>query len=137
MTPLLANMNGFQVNVFHRGGSPLLSLFRPCLYHSHPHSRPRVRMKFQPTYAAPSRTFTSTPGVRATHKDQPVSSLLSQALDQRQQAVRDTQADNVGPFMLGTIQRTGPKQKKWSELTTKGKGALLNGCHFTSVLFIA
>ncbi|OCB91642.1 hypothetical protein A7U60_g1103 [Sanghuangporus baumii] len=69
----------------------------------------------------PKRGFASSSPVSATHRDAPPSSLLSQALDQRRQAVRDSQADTAGPFMLGPIERTGPKQKKWSELSTKGK----------------
>lgn len=122
-TPPWPVMHGVQVYTLGRGSSPLLSFLRPCLFHSHPKTRPRTRLKFvQPVCAGPSRTFSSTTPVHATHRDQPVSSLLSKALDQRQQAARDAHADNVGPFMMGTIQRTGPKQKKWSELTTKGKG---------------
>lgn len=53
------------------------------------------------------------------------SSLLSEALDQRQRMARNAQQDSVGPFALGGI---GPridaneKVKKWNELDAKGKG---------------
>ncbi|TFK57502.1 hypothetical protein OE88DRAFT_1671543 [Heliocybe sulcata] len=61
----------------------------------------------------------------ATHKDPVIpSSLLSQALDQRQrQARRD---ENIGPFQLGIVPPT-PEEvghvKKWSELSAGGKVA--------------
>ncbi len=64
----------------------------------------------------------------ATHRDPPISKqspgpLLSHTLDQRAGA---RQRDNVGPFQLGLIPptpRDGASQKKWSELSTGGKGA--------------
>lgn len=66
----------------------------------------------------------------ATHRDTPTyaqpssstSSLLSQALDQKQRGVR--REDTVGPFQLGLSQPSFNKgtTKKWSELSPKGKG---------------
>lgn len=116
-------MHGIQVYAFNRGGSSFVSFFRPCVHRLHPGVRPRPRMNVP--QAAPigsKRGFASSSPVHATHRDTPPSSLLSQALDQRRQAVRDSQTETAGPFMLGTIERTGPKQKKWSELSAKGKG---------------
>ncbi|KAH8100454.1 TIM21-domain-containing protein [Cristinia sonorae] len=59
----------------------------------------------------------------ATHRDPTTtSSLLSNALDQKQRAAR--REDNVGPFQLGLIPptpRDDVKVKKWSELSTSGK----------------
>ncbi|THH18103.1 hypothetical protein EW146_g2830 [Bondarzewia mesenterica] len=59
----------------------------------------------------------------ATHRDHDPSSLLSRALDQKQRAAG--KRDSVGPFQLGLAQpRFGEeKVKKWSELSTGGKGA--------------
>ena len=57
-----------------------------------------------------------------THRD-PSSSPLSQSLDQRTREARTT--DSVGPFPLGISQRYSnhdEKVKKWSELSTSGKG---------------
>lgn len=51
------------------------------------------------------------------------SSLLSNALDQKQRSAR--RDDTVGPFQLGLIPptpRDDVKVKKWSELSTSGKG---------------
>jgi hypothetical protein len=82
------------------------------------HSRPLVYfLRAKPCLAFQSyRRF-------ATHRDALPSSLLNAALDQQQQ--RGAQRDgSVGPFQLG-IQpsfRQGEKVKKWSELTTTGKG---------------
>ena len=60
----------------------------------------------------------------ATHRDSLPSSLLTSALDQKQRgAQRD---ESVGPFQLD-IQpsiRRGEKVKKWSELSTGGKGMI-------------
>lgn len=57
----------------------------------------------------------------ATHRDHVPSSLLSQALDQKQGTSR---RDTVGPFSLGTSQsKADGNVKKWSELSTGGKGA--------------
>lgn len=59
----------------------------------------------------------------ATHKDPLPSSLLTSALDQKQ---RNSQGrdESVGPFQLGMQPglRHGEKVKKWSELSTGGKG---------------
>jgi hypothetical protein len=54
------------------------------------------------------------------------SSLLSEAFEQRQRAARDELRDSVGPMPMGGLvqpSRSGPPQKKWSELSTGGKGA--------------
>jgi hypothetical protein len=66
----------------------------------------------------------------ATHRDTPTyaqpgvtsSSLLSQALDQKQRGVR--REDSVGPFQLGLSPSSSDKgtTKKWSELSPRGKG---------------
>lgn len=66
----------------------------------------------------------------ATHRDAPTypqpgvgsSSLLSQALDQKQKGFR--REDSVGPFQLGLSQPSYDHgtAKKWSELSPKGKG---------------
>jgi hypothetical protein len=53
------------------------------------------------------------------------SSLLSEALDQKQRAAQDGLRDSVGPIpMSGLIQmsRGGERPKKWSELSAGGKG---------------
>ncbi|TCD70670.1 hypothetical protein EIP91_002394 [Steccherinum ochraceum] len=59
----------------------------------------------------------------ATHRDPTAtSSLLSNALDQKQRASQ--RDDSVGPFQLGLIPptpRDDVKVKKWSELSTSGK----------------
>ena len=70
----------------------------------------------------------------ATHRDSPThvqpgvspSSLLSQALDQKQR--RSRREDTVGPFQLGLSQPSFGEgtTKKWSELSPKGKGQSLN-----------
>lgn len=73
------------------------------------------------------RSFSSSPPVQATHHQTPSSSLLSQALDQQRRAAGNAQADTAGPFTLGMVQQPyaqQPKVKKWSELSTKGKGSL-------------
>jgi len=66
----------------------------------------------------------------ATHRNTPTyaqpgssaSSLLSQALDQKQRGAR--REDTVGPFQLGLSQPSFNEgtAKKWSELSPKGKG---------------
>jgi import inner membrane translocase subunit TIM21 len=66
----------------------------------------------------------------ATRRDTPAyaqssvgtSSLLSQALDQKQRGAR--REDSVGPFQLGLSQPSFSEgtAKKWSELSPKGKG---------------
>jgi hypothetical protein len=66
----------------------------------------------------------------ATRRDTPTytqprvgtSSLLSQALDQKQRGTR--REDSVGPFQLGISQPSLNEgtAKKWSELSPKGKG---------------
>jgi hypothetical protein len=70
----------------------------------------------------------------ATHRDSPTyvppsvssSSLLSQALDQKQR--RSGREDSVGPFQLGLSQPSFGEgtPKKWSELSPKSKGQSLN-----------
>jgi len=63
----------------------------------------------------------------ATHRDPLPSSLLTAALDQKQRgAQRD---ESVGPFQLGVQPsiRHGEKVKKWSELSTGGKGVVYSG----------
>lgn len=76
----------------------------------------------------------------STPSRKPVSgaSLLSQALDQKQRSSRGE--DSVGPFRLGLIPPT-PQDvegvKKWSELSTGGKGEhipLYRCTHFLSPL---
>jgi import inner membrane translocase subunit TIM21 len=54
------------------------------------------------------------------------SSLLSQALDQKQRGSR--REDSVGPFQLGLSQSSFGEgtTKRWSELSPKGKGQFLN-----------
>jgi len=92
----------------------------------------------------------------ATHRDTPTyaqpgsskSSLLSQALDQKQRGAR--REDTVGPFQLGLSQPSFNKgtAKKWSELSPKGKAAratarttnltvILFGAGLTTVLIYA
>jgi len=76
------------------------------------------------------RAFSSFPGIShvnfrtfATNRNPISSSLLTNALDQKQRSVQ--REDSVGPFQLGLIQptlRTGEKPPaKWSELSTSGK----------------
>jgi hypothetical protein len=64
----------------------------------------------------------------ATHRDPIPSSLLTNALDQKQRSAQ--REDSVGPFQLGLIQptlRSGEKPPaKWSELSTSGKGTQCN-----------
>ena len=64
----------------------------------------------------------------ATHRDPLPSSLLTSALDQKQRGTQG-QNDSVGPFALGVQPswRHGEKIKKWSELSTGGKG-IYNVC---------
>ena len=93
-----------------------------------------------PTCAHKGRTFFAVKCARhfATHRDTPTyaqpgvssSSLLSQALDQRQRGAR--REDSVGPFQLGLSQSSVGEgtTRKWSELSPKGKGQSL---HFVSV----
>lgn len=69
-----------------------------------------------------TRGFASSKKVPTGQRNTQASSLLSQALDQRQSAAQDAQSDSAGPFMLGSIKRSGPAPKKWNELSTKGKG---------------
>lgn len=68
-----------------------------------------------------SRGFSSCKKTDTAQQKTQASSLLSQALDQRQSAAQDAQMDSAGPFMLGSIKRLGPTPKKWKELSTKGK----------------
>jgi hypothetical protein len=70
----------------------------------------------------------------ATHRDAQIyqqpgvgsSSLLSQALDQKERGPR--REDSVGPFQLGLSRPSfdNGTAKKWSELSPKGKGQSLN-----------
>lgn len=73
-----------------------------------------------------ARVHTNTTRSFATHQDPgPIpSSLLSQALDQKQRAGSSQKEDSVGPFQLGIGQQRyeQPNVKKWSELSTGGKG---------------
>jgi len=81
----------------------------------------------------------------ATHRDSPTyvqpgvssSSLLSQALDQKQRGSR--REDSVGPFQLGLSQPSSGQgtQKKWSELSPKGKAmrATARTTNLTVILF--
>jgi hypothetical protein len=67
----------------------------------------------------------STTRGHATHRDASASSLLTSALDQKQRSSQLNREDAVGPFQLGISQaslRRGEKAKKWSELSTGGKG---------------
>lgn len=60
----------------------------------------------------------------ATHRDALDPSLLSQSLDTKQGPARES----VGPFKLGLSQTQlaqQPKVKKWSELSTTGKGVFI------------
>lgn len=52
-------------------------------------------------------------------------SQLLESLDTRQQQRSEPKHDNVGPFQLGLSQaaRKGDPVKKWSELSTGGKGS--------------
>ena len=89
-----------------------------------------------PTCVHKGRTLFSAKCSRhfATHRDTPTyaqpgvtsSSLLSQALDQRQRGAR--REDSVGPFQLGLSQPSFGEgtTRKWSELSPKGKGQSLN-----------
>ncbi|TFY65918.1 hypothetical protein EVG20_g5169 [Dentipellis fragilis] len=68
------------------------------------------------------RSILNTSRTFATQRDPVPSSLLSQALDQKQRAAR--RDDSVGPFQLGLSQQSfggDEKVKKWSELSTGGK----------------
>ncbi|KAI0283410.1 TIM21-domain-containing protein [Russula aff. rugulosa BPL654] len=81
----------------------------------------------------------------ATHRDTPTyaqpglstSSLLSQALDQKQRGAR--REDTVGPFQLGLSQPSFNEgtAKKWSELSPKGKAmrATARTTNLTVILF--
>lgn len=91
-----------------------------------PHSRPSAcftRTKPRVVILQGCRNF-------ATHRDPLPSSLLTSALDQKQ---RGSQRDeSVGPFQLGVQPslRHGEKVKKWSELSTGGKGVYnYHPCH--------
>lgn len=78
------------------------------------------------------RTITSTPRPHATHRDAVPSSLLSQALDQKQKATRRN--DSVGPFTLGMVQPSmgdDVKVKKWSQLSAGGKGESIIHCSYS------
>ncbi|KAI5124415.1 hypothetical protein M0805_008299 [Coniferiporia weirii] len=121
----------------HRG-SELLALLRPCL-RQHLRQRQRIRLKL-PHSVHPARSFSAGPRVGATHNGMPKSSLLSQALDQRQQAARGAQADTAGPFTLGMTRQSlgeGKKLKKWNELSTKGKMVRTTArtTNFTVIIF--
>ena len=75
----------------------LFTIYRQCATHrreAHSHTHPRVNS----------------------------SSLLSQALNQKQRTLR--REDSVGPFQLGLSQPSydDGSSKKWSELSPKGKG---------------
>jgi mitochondrial import inner membrane translocase subunit TIM21 len=84
-------------------------------------------------HKGPSRIAAKCSRHYATHRDTPTyaqpglstSSLLSQALDQKQRGAR--REDTVGPFQLGLSQPSLNKgtAKKWSELSPKGKGRSL------------
>lgn len=89
---------------------------RPCSFFSNQHNFRRNPRNV--------RSFSSSPHAAATHQETPSSSLLSQALDQRRRAAGNARADTAGPFVLGVTQQPydQTKVKKWSELTTKGKG---------------
>lgn len=90
-----------------------IALFRP-------HLRPfacLTRTRSSPAVSQGCRRY-------ATHRDPLPSSLLTAALDQKQHgAQRD---ESVGPFQLGVQPsiRHGEKVKKWSELSTSGKGVV-------------
>ena len=59
-----------------------------------------------------------------THRNSGASSLLSQALDQKQRASEHDVRESIGPIPLGMARpslRAGEKVKKWSELSTGGK----------------
>ncbi len=83
-----------------------------------------------PICAHKRRTLITIYRQYATHREAPSnthprvdsSSLLSQALDQKQRRFR--KEDSVGPFQLGLSQSSygDGSSKKWSELSPKGKG---------------
>lgn len=85
------------------------------------------------THKGPSLIAAKCSRHYATHRDTPTyaqpgssaSSLLSQALDQKQRSNR--REDTVGPFQLGISQPSSNEgtTKKWSELSPKGKGLSL------------
>ena len=85
------------------------------------------------THEGPSLIAAKCSRRYATHRDTPTyaqpglskSSLLSQALDQKQRGSR--REDTVGPFQLGLSQPSSNEgsAKKWSELSPKGKGQSL------------
>jgi len=85
-----------------------------------PHPRPfacLTRTRSSPTVSQGCRRY-------ATHRDPLPSSLLTAALDQKQRgAQRD---ESVGPFQLGVQPSIwhGEKVKKWSDLSTGGKGVV-------------
>lgn len=83
-----------------------------------------------PIYTPQRRTILTIYRQYATHREAPSnthtplnsSSLLSQALNQKQG--RFHREDSVGPFQLGLSQPSydNGSSKKWSELSPKGKG---------------
>jgi len=84
-----------------------------------------TRDRLRPSVTQCSRKY-------ATHRDPLPSSLLTSALDQKQ---RGPQRDeSVGPFQLGMQPsiRHGEKVKKWSELSTGGKGIV--GLRFPALI---
>ena len=110
------------IMAFHR--VPTTAVFARTFFNSHP--RPRLRIRLKNASAGESRSLSTSGKAHATHKDTPPSSLLSQALEQRQRLARNSQQDNVGPFNLGMTQQSmgvgEAPLKKWKELDTKGKG---------------
>lgn len=76
------------------------------------------------TRPKPRSTFLQSRRRFATHRDPLPSSLLTSALDQKQRNSTQGRNDSVGPFALGVQPsfRQGEKVKKWSELSTGGKG---------------
>lgn len=67
------------------------------------------------------------------------SQLLSESMDSKQRSRSEPRHDNLGPFQLGLSQsalRKGEPVKKWSELSTGGKGAQLT-CTILNPLLIA
>jgi hypothetical protein len=130
----LTDFSGPQMGVVHVSRSPLKSLTEMSF------CAPRAIFREFPTHHNCAYRWRALIAVKfssrhyATHRDTPIyqqpsvgsSSLLSQALDQKERGFR--REDSVGPFQLGLSQPSFDKgtTKKWSELSPKGKGQSLS-----------
>ena len=87
-----------------------MSATRQCLLRS---TTPRLSSQIAVFKLTVNRSY-------ATHRSN-ASDLLSQTLDVKRGSQRE---DRVGPFVLGVSpsKQSGENMKKWSELSTGGKG---------------